>query len=210
VRIDSRVEPRKFEAEVALLRRHGDRLVKMGVHLTRVRQPEIDFVFIADKPLQIALATPRLRLDPATMIATQEFVPAGGAIVTPFSSWAFGVRLDLSGYDQRAPSVSFRSARTWEPLPFAALPLGHVTDGAVKMRVLIQEHPATKHPFLCIRGVREYHEHPQHDGDHWAMYRSDINVYALVEKIAHIMLESVAPQPLLLIQPSWAVISPVQ
>ena len=26
-------------------------------------------------------------------------------------------------------------------------------------------------PFLCIAGVREYHEHPAHSGDHWELHR---------------------------------------
>ncbi len=27
-------------------------------------------------------------------------------------------------------------------------------------------------PFLCVAGVREYHEHPAHSGDQWELYRS--------------------------------------
>ena len=27
-------------------------------------------------------------------------------------------------------------------------------------------------PFLCIAGVREYHEHPAHSGDHWLSHRT--------------------------------------
>jgi hypothetical protein len=26
-------------------------------------------------------------------------------------------------------------------------------------------------PFLCIAGVREYHEHPAHSGDAWELHR---------------------------------------
>ncbi len=27
-------------------------------------------------------------------------------------------------------------------------------------------------PFMCIRGVREYHQHPAHTGDSWLLYRT--------------------------------------
>ena len=27
-------------------------------------------------------------------------------------------------------------------------------------------------PFLCIAGVREYHDHPAHSGDHWELHRT--------------------------------------
>ena len=27
-------------------------------------------------------------------------------------------------------------------------------------------------PFLCLAGVREYHEHPAHSGDHWLSHRT--------------------------------------
>jgi len=26
-------------------------------------------------------------------------------------------------------------------------------------------------PFFCIRGIREYHNHPYHTGDAWLLYR---------------------------------------
>lgn len=31
--------------------------------------------------------------------------------------------------------------------------------------------PPNDVPFLCIRGVREYHRHPAHTGDSWFLYR---------------------------------------
>lgn len=27
-------------------------------------------------------------------------------------------------------------------------------------------------PFLCLPGVREYHDHPGHSGDHWWLHRA--------------------------------------
>lgn len=28
-------------------------------------------------------------------------------------------------------------------------------------------------PFLCLAGVREYHEHPAHSGDVWELHRTE-------------------------------------
>ncbi len=33
-------------------------------------------------------------------------------------------------------------------------------------------HPITKRPFLCIPGVREYHEHSSHISDKWDNYKN--------------------------------------
>ena len=149
---------------------------------------------------------PRLPLRVAVPVTTTP----SGLIVTPGQTFqamelhgvaarAFGVRVDLQGYDQRAPSITFRDPWTWQLAPYAALPIGQLVDDPAKPQiVLLDGHPTAKRPFLCLRGVREYHEHPQHDGDDWAMYRSAINVLVLLERIARIALASVRPQIVLL------------
>ncbi len=37
---------------------------------------------------------------------------------------------------------------------------------------LMQGYGGDDIPFLCMAGVREYHEHPAHSGDHWESYRT--------------------------------------
>jgi hypothetical protein len=37
---------------------------------------------------------------------------------------------------------------------------------------LIQSHQPHHLPFLCLPGVREYHEHPAHSNDPWLGYRN--------------------------------------
>lgn len=36
-------------------------------------------------------------------------------------------------------------------------------------------HPATGRPFICMKGVREYHTHPSHTNDSWAAIRGKDN-----------------------------------
>jgi len=190
--LDPQVEKRKFDREVELLRRNAARLQTRGVFLANVQHPDIDLVFIPRAPLLLAPPIPGgggLPKDGQTIQVIE---------MVPISARAFGVRFSLDGYDQRAPSITFRDPWSWEILPHGALPLGHVVDANRKAQVVVLDgHPLTKRPFLCLRGVREYHEHPQHDGDDWAMYRSSTNVYALVERLIRIMFRNARPQLLL-------------
>ena len=102
-----------------------------------------------------------------------------------------GVALDFSDYDERPPSVRLvdpftRVPYTWEELPTnllqqveTATPLGfpvQLPPGAEPARMLVnqplmQPSGAGGPPFLCIAGVREYHDHPGHTGDSWDLHR---------------------------------------
>ena len=48
-------------------------------------------------------------------------------------------------------------------------------------------------PFLCIAGVREYHEHPAHSGDRWESYRTSGagRLVRLVQVISKYGLETI-------------------
>ena len=43
----------------------------------------------------------------------------------------------------------------------------------VQQQPLMQAYGPDELPFLCIAGVREYHEHPAHSGDRWELHRPD-------------------------------------
>lgn len=36
----------------------------------------------------------------------------------------------------------------------------------------MQAHESDAIPFLCVAGVREYHDHPAHSGDPWELHRT--------------------------------------
>jgi hypothetical protein len=189
--LDPGVERRKFDREVALLEKNAARLQALGAWVVRKERPEIDVMFVPRVPLRVLVPIAKRPglLTPQTYQAVE--YPA-------ISGRAFGVRVDLRGYDQAAPSITFRDPWSWDLSAYAALPIGQLADDPKKPQiVLLDGHPTVKRPFLCLRGVREYHEHPQHDGDDWAMYRSATNVYVLVERIARIGLSAVRPQVVL-------------
>lgn len=88
---------------------------------------------------------------------------------------AFGVMLDFTNYDVWAPSVRIVNpftevpyANGEVPVPFArrVSPVGE-SEQAV---ALVQAH-AGGIPFICLPGIREYHQHPAHNGDHWLLIR---------------------------------------
>jgi hypothetical protein len=102
-----------------------------------------------------------------------------------------GVAFDFSDYDARPPSVRLvdpftRVPYAWEELPTNLLqqvetapPPGfqvQLPPGAEPARMLVnqplmQPSNAGGPPFLCIAGVREYHDHPGHSGDSWDLHR---------------------------------------
>jgi len=101
-----------------------------------------------------------------------------------------GVAFDYANYDAAPPSVRLVNPFTDEPYRFSDLPTqlmralpeqtvalpgaGEQTP-QLKMRPqqpLMQAQTPDEIPFLCVPGVREYHEHPAHNGDAWELHRA--------------------------------------
>ncbi len=87
----------------------------------------------------------------------------------PISVVACAVRLSYENYDLWPPSLTFIDIVTREPVKPHVRAFHWVENGP--RDVLIDAHPATEMPFLCIPGIREYHIHPQHTGDSWLLHR---------------------------------------
>ena len=58
---------------------------------------------------------------------------------------------------------------------------------------LMQAHSTEDLPFLCIPGVKEYHDHPGHSGDPWEIHRptGEGRLVRLLEVISKYGLEPV-------------------
>ncbi len=103
-----------------------------------------------------------------------------------------GVAFDYSNYDAQPPSVRLVDPFTGEPyragalpttlqravesplppgMPFA-MPLAAGAEARiVAHQPLMQWYSPDDVPFLCLAGVREYHDHPGHSGDAWELHR---------------------------------------
>ena len=117
----------------------------------------------------------------------------------------FGVSFDYSNYDAVPPSVRLVHPLTCEPYKLSQLPTPLLrrlpernSPGAAPMELqvqpLMQAHSPDAIPFLCIAGVREYHDHPAHSGDHWELHRTSGagRLIRLVEIISKYGLETIA------------------
>jgi Predicted metal binding domain len=103
-----------------------------------------------------------------------------------------GVLFDYTDYDVLPPSVRLVDPFTREPYKANELPTTllrqveidapqivglQLPPGAVGAK-MVQQQPlmqafegADELPFLCLAGVREYHDHPAHSGDRWELHR---------------------------------------
>ena len=103
-----------------------------------------------------------------------------------------GVWFDYSNYDAAPPSVRLVHPLTREPYkrselptrllrmpspPPAGAPVRPQPPGVAQAQLMVpqpymQAAGDDDIPFLCMAGVREYHENPAHSGDHWELHRT--------------------------------------
>lgn len=216
MKIDVRVSKLKFEQEIGRLDAQSETLKKRGVVIQKIQFPFIEAIFIPRSILKLHLP---VELPPGVSLPPGASLPPGmspdakmqfmSIIEIPnLASRAFGVRISLDDFDQRAPSVVFCDPFTWEELPYEKLHRGnHMGDNATAFNVILDGHPLTKKPFLCMRGIREYHEHPQHTGDDWMLYRKHVGLFSTLDTIWKTCVLNANPNLILQppnIQVNWA------
>jgi Predicted metal binding domain len=101
-----------------------------------------------------------------------------------------GVSFDYTNYDAAPPSVKMVNPFTREaykakdlpnPLNRALAPQEVTLPGLPPQQKMLlgsvqpymQAYGPDDIPFLCLAGVREYHEHPAHSGDLWELHRKE-------------------------------------
>ena len=152
--VDPEVSRAKFDREITDYRSMEDDYRARGWFLVKARWP---------------LA--------AVVLASNKTSPP--AIVT-------AVQFDYTNYDAEPPSVRFVDPFSGRLLLFKELPtrlprmiIGPdmtMPDGTKaqlrKPQELMQADSQEDLPFLCVSGVKEYHDHPGHSGDPWEIHRS--------------------------------------
>lgn len=93
---------------------------------------------------------------------------AVGDLLLPIVTAA--IRLRYDNYDLWPPSLAFIEPWTGQP---AIPPVAAPEAGNGRPRNVLLGRPGTGEPFLCMPGIREYHEHPQHTGDAWLLHRGE-------------------------------------
>ena len=119
------------------------------------------------------------------------------------------VQFDYTNYDVEPPSVRLIDpfsgrlllskelpTRLVRAIPGQEMPMP--VPGAPKVQLnmaqdLMQAHSPDDLPFLCVAGVKEYHDHPGHSGDPWEIHRSagEGRLVRLLEVISKYGLEPV-------------------
>jgi hypothetical protein len=154
--VDPGVSQAKFDREVAAYRELELTYRKRGWLLLDAKFPEVLVAFAATK------------LRPAPIVAA--------------------VVVDFTDYDLQPPSVRFVDPFTREKLlasnvqfqmyrrpPMPGVPPEAIAalmqQGAIQVSGLLQANRPDDYPFLCLPGVREYHDNPAHTGDSWLLHR---------------------------------------
>ena len=145
--VDPAVSNEKFEKEISSYRANQESWWRRGVWMIDAEFPKATFVFGASN--------------------------SG----PPCSLLAFGAVIEFSNYDLWPPSVRLVNPFTREPyraneLPIAAHLQQRGPNGAQLPERLMQWHSEQEIPFLCYPGVREYHQHPAHNGNDWLLHRT--------------------------------------
>ncbi|MBY3347861.1 hypothetical protein HFO60_27250 [Rhizobium leguminosarum] len=168
--VDEAVSRRKFEREVAQYRELEDSYRRRGWFLLDATFPTVLVLFVA------------LKVTPRSLVCA--------------------VRLDFTNYDLVPPSVTFVDPSTGTVLPakslgFKMLRLNGLKEASpeivttlaqqqpLSVQELLQAHSPDGTPFLCLPGVREYHDHPAHTGDSWLLHRrsGEGSLHFILEKI---------------------------
>ena len=200
-RVDPEVSQLKFEHEIERLADQQSLLQSRGIFLIdRPSYPIVDLLFVPRHPLRFGTAAQH-----AGVIALPPGVPAGAiplaiAEVPSLAARAFKSRFMLVDYDLRAPSLEFLDPWSDNILPYSTMFRAFEYEKDRKSHaVLLDAHPTTHKPFLCLRGIREYHEHPQHSGDDWLLYRPHMNLFSIIMTVWRASIDLV--HPLLIPQP---------
>lgn len=161
--VEPKVSRRKFEREIREYRRNEGEYRKRGWLLVEASFPNVVVVLCATK-----LKPPAVITGASFDFTNYDVLPPSVQLVDPFTGDPYKA--------SELPTVLKRQV-VGPPVDGLQLPPGMVPPRAGPPRVvtqqpLMQAYGPDDIPFLCIAGVREYHEHPAHSGDSWELHRA--------------------------------------
>ncbi|MGY3487874.1 hypothetical protein ACVW1C_005757 [Bradyrhizobium sp. USDA 4011] len=152
--VDPAVSRAKFDREIAAYRELEATYRKRGWLLLDAGFPEVC----------IAFAVPKLRPFPIVAAVVIDF--------TNYDLWPLSVRFvdPFTREPLVARNLNFPMLRrqSMPPETFAAM----LQQGALPATNIVQFNSLDDHPFICLPGIREYHDNPAHTGDSWLLHRS--------------------------------------
>ena len=182
--VEPQVSQLKFEREVSEYRQFDSNYRLRGWFMTKAEWPLVEVILASNKttPPTIVIA---VRFD----YTNYDAEPPSVRLIEPFSG------RPLLANELTVPAKLLRS------VPGPVVPVGvpngdQVIEGrlvAKNLQPLMQFHVEDEPPFLCIAGVREYHNHPGHSGDPWELHKANGagKLVRLLEAIAKYGLDTV-------------------
>jgi putative metal binding uncharacterized protein len=202
IRVDPEVSRLKFELEINRLAEQQSALQARGIFvLGSPTYPVVELLIVPRHSLQVPVAAPQPGNIDRPPGVPPEAITLAVAEVPSLSARAFKAHFDLTDYDLRAPSLEFRDPWTDALLTYGTMfrALEYEKQRQAHL-VLLDDHPTTHKPFLCLRGIREYHEHPQHSGDDWLLYRTQMSLFSITMSLWRVSVDLI--HPMLLPHPS--------
>lgn len=155
--VESSVSRRKFNRELAAFRLHAASYRERGWFLAEAAFP-IAIVVMAARNLKPSALVTAVRFD----YTNYDALPPSVRLVDPYTGQAYASK-DLPTRLARSVGVT--------DLKIDGLPDGAPVPRLLQQQPLMQAYGDDDTPFLCIAGVREYHDHPGHSGDAWELHR---------------------------------------
>ena len=177
---DPAVSRRKFDREIAEFRSRAFEYGRRGWLLAEAEFPHALVILTTPKTQPIMILC-GVWFD----YSNYDAVPPSVRLVHPLTrepyKWSeVPTRLPRMPALPKAPAPGGGGAQPLPPGVTQALaqalaqgvPQGVAQVQLVEQQQLMQAYGNDDIPFLCIAGVREYHENPAHSGDHWASHRT--------------------------------------
>lgn len=92
------------------------------------------------------------------------------------------LRMNLARFDLVPPTAELLD-ESRQPVPGGHWPTSWLGRG------IVQQHPVYQRPFFCRPGLREYHEHQQHEDEPWARWREVLPLHLIVTGLVEDMHE---------------------
>lgn len=173
--VDKRVTQTKFNKQVSNFERHSSSYRKEGIICLRIEFPFFEFALFGKKG-HFQFNLPPFNVNGNVILAE----PLSVTTNAPFL--LFAIRVDYSNFDALPPSLRIIDPITsdltrvvgFQPIITPAQQdesnLVHHQFRVQNQSLLLEDNRGRL--FICLRGLREYHSHPDHSGDPWLLYRN--------------------------------------
>lgn len=157
--VDPAVTRAKFDREIADHHRLQGQYVRRGIWLVDATFPEVFVIFGVPQ-----VKPPLVMFGAVIDFQNFDLWPPSVRLVNPFTREPYS-------YEEAPTRLAQRMEIQGVQVQLALTPQGPVTQ--VPQQPLLQPSLTDAPPFVCIRGIREYHAHPAHSGDDWLLYRGE-------------------------------------